>query len=62
MHTRFYIGGFYLILSLVFALIAWTNHRASHGQWTPTGKTCRRIAVIFALVGLGLIISNLLPH
>ncbi len=50
------IGFFFLVLGILFGLAAAANYRASQARWTPAGIARRRVAVIFAIVGLALII------
>lgn len=49
------VGVFFLVLAAVFALAARSDYLAAQRHWMPVGKTRRRIAVIFAIVGLVLI-------
>jgi len=60
MKTRFHVGIFFLALALVFALAARSDYLASQRHWLPVGKTRGRIAIVFAIVGGGLLVSWLL--
>jgi hypothetical protein len=53
MNITLIVGLFFLVLAVVFALLALS-------QGTPAAKARRRIAVIFAIVGFGLVVSRLL--
>jgi len=53
------VGVFFVVLAVVFAVAARGDYRAAQRQWTPAGKTRRRIALIFGVVGLGLIFWQL---
>jgi len=53
------VGVFFVVLAVVFAVAARGDYRAAKRQWTPGGKTRRRIALLFAVVGLGLIFWQL---
>ncbi|HEY5909321.1 MAG TPA: hypothetical protein VJA21_01820 [Verrucomicrobiae bacterium] len=50
------IGLFFLVLAAVFGLAARADYRRSHSRWSPAGITHRRIAVIFGIVGLSLLV------
>jgi hypothetical protein len=50
------IGVFFLFLAAVFGLASWADYRKAERHWTSAGVTRRRIAIIFALVGLGLVL------
>jgi hypothetical protein len=49
------IGVFFVVLALVFAVAAGKDYASAGRQWTPAGRTRRRVSVIFAGIGLGLI-------
>ena len=49
------MGLFFLVLGIIFGIAAASDYRAQK-RWTPAGIARRRIAVIFAIVGLSLII------
>ncbi len=49
------IGLFFITLGIIFAFAANSEYRAAEKRWTPAGIARRRIAVIFAIVGLALI-------
>ena len=53
------VGIFFLVLALVFAIAAWKDNRSAGGILIPASKTRRRVAVIFCLVGLGLVLLHL---
>ncbi len=50
------IGVFFLVLATIFAFAARSDYLAATRQWTPAGKTRRRISVIFAIVGVSLVL------
>jgi len=50
------VGLFFLFLALVFGVAAFSDFRSAKRQWTPKAKTGRRISIVFALVGLGLVL------
>ena len=50
------VGVFFLVLSTVFAFAARSEFVNAQRQWTPAGRTRRRVAVMFAIVGFGLLI------
>lgn len=54
-----YVGIFFLILAVAFGFSAGRENRASGGSLTPARKARRRVAVIFGLVGLGLVLMHL---
>jgi len=54
------IGLFFLLLAVLYAILARKNYIAAQKQPTPAVKARGRIAVIFALVGLGLVMLGLL--
>jgi hypothetical protein len=60
MYITLAVGIFFLVLALAFGLAARSDYLTAQRQWRPAGKTRRRVAVIFALVGLGLVLSRLL--
>ncbi len=60
MHITLAVGIFFLVLAVAFAVAARGDYLAAQRQWFPAGKTRRRVAVIFALVGLGLVLYRLL--
>jgi vacuolar-type H+-ATPase subunit I/STV1 len=49
------MGFFFLALGIIFGFAAGSDYRAQK-RWTPAGIARRRIAVIFTIVGLALII------
>ena len=53
------IGVFFLVLAAIFAFAARGDYLAASSQWTPAGKTRRRISIIFAIVGVSLILWQL---
>ncbi|HEY1790026.1 MAG TPA: hypothetical protein VGJ73_17905 [Verrucomicrobiae bacterium] len=60
MNIRVLVGIFFLALSAIFGFAAWQSFLAGQRQWTPAGQTYRRVAIIFALVGAGLILLQLM--
>src|SRR5258708_5970645 len=48
------IGLFFVVLAVIFGVAALGDYRKAQRQWTPAGKTRRRIAINFAIVGRGL--------
>ena len=48
------VGIFFIVLAIVFAFAAGGEYVRAQRQWTPAGKTRRRVAFIFALVGSSL--------
>jgi hypothetical protein len=62
MRIMLYVGIFFLVLAAVFALAARSDYLAAQRHWMPVGQTHRRIAIIFAIVGLGLVLSRLLRN
>jgi hypothetical protein len=55
-NIRRLVGIFFLVLAIIFGIAAGVNYSAAQRQWTPRAKTRRRVAIVFALVGLGLLI------
>ena len=53
------VGLFFVVLAVIFGVAALGDYRKAQRQWTPAGKARRRIAIIFAIVGLGLVLLNL---
>ena len=53
------IGVFFLVLAVIFAFGAWTDYKRAERQWSPAAKTRRRIAMIFGIVGVGLLLAAL---
>src|SRR5712692_12130291 len=53
------VGLFFVVLAIIFGVAALGDYRKAQRQWTPAGKTRCRIAIIFAIVGLGLGLLNL---
>jgi hypothetical protein len=60
MNMRILIGIFFLVLGAIFGFAAWQGLVAAQRQWNPASKTYRRVAIIFALVGAGLILLQLM--
>ncbi len=56
MRIMLIIGLFFLVLGIIFGFAAASDYRESQKRWTPAGIARRRIAVIFATVGLVLIV------
>ena len=52
------VGSFFLVLAAVFGFAACRDYRAAQHQWMPAGRTRRSVAMIFAIVGLGLVSGN----
>jgi hypothetical protein len=50
------VGAFFLLLSLIFVFAAGSDLVNAQRQWMPAGRTRRRVAVVFAIVGFGLLI------
>jgi hypothetical protein len=50
------IGGFFLLLAAINAFAMRRDYLAAQKQLTPAVTTRRRIAIIFALVGAGLVL------
>jgi hypothetical protein len=59
MPTQVVIGVFFLVLAVIFAVAARSEYSKAAGQTTPAVKARRRVAIIFAAVGWGLIIWHL---
>lgn len=55
MRIMLIMGLFFLVLGIIFGFAAGSDYRAAQGKWTPAGIARRRIAVIFATIGLILI-------
>ena len=53
------VGGFFAVLSAVFALLAWRDSRANDDGATIRLKVRRRLALVFALVAVGLPLLSL---
>ena len=53
------VGVFFLVLAAIFGFAARSDYLASQRQWTPAGKTRRRISIVFAIVGVSLILWQL---
>lgn len=49
------IGVFFLVLAAVFGFAALKSYLVTKGQGLPANKSWSRIAIIFALVGAGLV-------
>lgn len=56
MNVQVAVGIFFLVLALVFAIAVKRDNRPTQNPLPPAVKTRRRIAMIFALVGLGLLL------
>jgi hypothetical protein len=50
------VGVFFLVLATVFAFAARSDFVNAQRQWASAGRTRRRVAVLFAIVGFGLLI------
>jgi hypothetical protein len=50
------VSVFFLFLAIIFAFAAGSDFVNAQRQWTPAGRTRRRVAVVFAIVGFGLLI------
>jgi len=53
------VGVLFLVLATIFGASAWAAFISSGRQWGVTGITRRRIAIIFGIVGLGLLLLSL---
>ena len=62
MNIALAIGGFFLVLAVLFALAARRDDVGSGREATAAGKTRRRVAWVFAVVGLGLILWALIAQ
>lgn len=54
------IGVFFLVLAAVFGLATLRSFLVTQGQGLPANKSWTRIAIIFALVGAGLVLWQLI--
>ena len=50
------MGCFFLVLGIIFGFACGAEYRKAQSRWTPAGIARRRIASIFAAVGIGLIV------
>jgi len=50
------IGTFFVVLACIFVFAARRDYIAAQSQWSPAARTRRRIAVIFGIVGFGLLL------
>ena len=53
MNTRF-VAVVMFVVSLIFWVATVKDYKRAGGRWTIAGKTYRRIATIFTVVGIGL--------
>ncbi len=53
------IGAFFVVLGIIFGFAARSDYLTASHQWSPAAITRRRIAIIFGLVGIGLLIWHL---
>jgi hypothetical protein len=53
---RFFVPVFFALLALVFALLGWRDRDSQPGAASPARKTRFRVAAIFALVAVLLLI------
>lgn len=60
MNISLYVGVFFFVLGIIFAFAARSDYVAAQRQCTPAVKTRRRVAIIFAIVGVGLTVLWLL--
>ena len=60
MRIMLYVGVFFLVLAGVFALSARTDFLAAQHRWMPAARTHGRVAIIFAIVGAGLVLTQLI--
>ena len=60
MQIQLAIGLFFFVFAVIFLIAARSDYVASRRQWSPAAKTRRRIGLIFAIVGLGLVLMNFL--
>jgi len=56
------VGCFFIVLAVIFSFAAASDFRKAGRQWGPAAKAHRKIAIIFAIVGAGLIAWRLLGH
>ena len=59
--TQFIAPAVFAVLAVVFAVLAYRDYRRNPGVRTPARKTRTRIAVIFAMVSVGLLIFHGVP-
>ena len=56
MPTQVVIGVFFVVLGVIFAVASRSEYSKAAGQSTPAAKTRLRVAIIFGVVGLTLIV------
>lgn len=54
-----YLPFLFLLIAAVFAIVAYRNRTSAEGTPNPAVKTWLRIAVTFAVVGVGLCVMRL---
>jgi|CZKM01.1.fsa_nt_gi hypothetical protein len=59
MRITLFVGLFFFVLAVIFGTAARRDYVKAQCQWSPAAKTRRRIAIIFAIVGLGLVLWQL---
>lgn len=60
MNIRILVGIFFMVLAAIFGFAASRGFLAAQRQWNSASKTYRRVAIIFALIGAGLILLQLI--
>ena len=60
MQLQVIIGIFFMVLAVIFGVSALRQYVKAQGSWTPAGKTHRKMAITFVLVGVGLVIWRLI--
>lgn len=59
--TRHLVPVLFAVLAVVFAGLSYRDYRRSRGVPTPARRAWTRIAIIFAVVSLGLLIFHGVP-
>lgn len=50
------IGAFFIVLGVIFSFAALSDYRKAGRQWSIMARARRKIAVIFTIVGIALIV------
>jgi uncharacterized membrane protein HdeD (DUF308 family) len=50
------IGAFFIVLGIIFGVAAFSHYRKAGRQWSIMARARRKIAIIFIIVGVVLIV------
>ncbi len=62
MNITLAVGVFFIVLATVFAVAAARDPRTAGENQVPANRARRRVAMVFAIVGLGLVLYRLASH